>query len=512
MASKKDPLKKIRIKNKRSLIWLIIVLFNLAVAQIWLFYLEKSPRFDEPPWVATILVGLAVIALLAALSHQWRTTDDAQAGFEMTITWSWLPMIEKHSHWIALFGGMLATIFILWRIPKLASDANYTPIFLAWLLAIGLSFWAIVPKAERSWHWPSWLMQRDKQFWGIVTLMLVAFLLRLWQIGTIPFTLSGDEASQGLEAIQVIEGKLRNPFTTGWLGVPTMSFFFNSYSLRLFGRTIAALRLPWGIVGASTVLVTFLLAKQIYGRRMGWITAVLLATYHYHIHYSRLGSNQIADPLFLALALLFLMRALDNKKRLDWALLGLVTGCAFYFYAGARLTPIVVTAVLGYHFILNPRRFWQDHHMGVIIAIWVFIIVTAPMLQYAVRFPNDFNARLNEVGILQNGWLSREVETSGNSAATVLFDQFQRAVFAFNYYADRTEWYGLRKPLLDPFFGGLFLLGLLYGTSRLFTPTIGRRLAPVIAWWWGGILLGGVMTLSPPASQRLLTVAVRNCF
>jgi hypothetical protein len=214
----------------------------------------------------------------------------------------------------------------------------------------------------------------------------------------------------------------------------------------------------------------------------------------------------------LALALLFLLRAYDGKKRLDWALLGAVTGLAFYFYAGARLTPIVVTAVLGYWFILSPRQFWREHSGGLFVAVWAFFIVAAPMIQYAVQSPNDFNARLNQVGIIQSGWLVREVELRGEGMAAILFDQFQRAALAFNYYPDRTVWYGLPEPLLNPFFGGLFLLGLLYGTLRLFSPPVGRRIAPMVAWWWGGMILGGMFTESPPSSQRLITLAVPTCF
>ncbi|MEJ2748015.1 MAG: glycosyltransferase family 39 protein, partial [Anaerolineae bacterium] len=360
--------------------------------------------------------------------------------------------------------------------------------------------------------WLAWLQKWDGWFWGIVALVGLAFLLRAWQIGTIPFTLGGDEGSQGLEALRVINGGLRNPFTTGWLGVPTMSFFFNSLSLRLLGPTITALRLPWAFVGTATVLVAYLLVKQMAGRGMGLATAVLLATYHYHIHYSRLGSNQVADPLFLALALLFLMRAHDGRKRLDWALLGVVTGLAFYFSAGARLTPVVVTAVLGYWVVLGPRRFGREHGGGLLVAVWAFLLVASPMIQYATRFPGDFNARLNQVGIIQSGWLEREVGVRGESMARILFDQFQRAALAFNYYPDRTVWYGLRGPLLDPFFGGLFLLGLLYGTLRLFTPLVGRRIAPMVVWWWGGMILGGMLTESPPSSQRLISLAVPTCF
>ena len=509
MAEDKDPVPKFRIKNGRLLVWLIIVLIDLLVAQWWLWHAVTQSPFDSPPWLAVLLLGVAVVSLFVGLSS--RMGRDGKSD-EVELSLRWLVGLRPYGRWLALVGAVVTITFVLRRLPRLADDSNYTAVFLAWLLAVAFYFGAVVPRSE--WQWPSfaWWQKRDGWFWGLAGLLLLALLLRVWQIGDIPFTLGGDEGSQGLEALHVINGGLRNPFTTGWLGVPTMSFFFNSISLRLLGPTIAGLRLPWAFVGTATVLVGYFLVKRVTDRRLGLITAVLLATYHYHIHYSRLGSNQISDPLFLALALLFLMRARDGQKRLDWALLGAVSGLAFYFYAGARLTPVVVTAVLGYWFILNPRHFWQEHGGGILVAVWAFLLVAAPMIQYAVRFPGDFNARLNQVGIIQSGWLEREVEVRGDSVTSILFDQFQRAALAFNYYPDRTVWYGLRQPLLNPFFGGLFLLGLLYGTLRLLTPRVGHRTAPLVAWWWGGMFLGGMFTESPPSSQRLITLAVPACF
>jgi hypothetical protein len=193
-------------------------------------------------------------------------------------------------------------------------------------------------------------------------------------------------------------------------------------------------------------------------------------------------------------------------------LTGGAAGLAFYFYAGARLTVVVLLVAIGYEFIRQPRQFWQQHSTGLLLLLGGFLLVAGPIIQYAIRYPNDFNARLNAVGIIQSGWLEREVDIRQESAASILFDQFRRAALAFNYYPDRTVWYGLRQPLLSPFFGTLFLLGLILSMLRLWGRTADHRSAPMVAWWWGGMLLGGMLTESPPSSQRLITLAIPVCF
>ena len=475
---------------------------------------------DNPPWTAVAVIAIGAVALWIGQSIRSQNESGEKAGSwesrnytrDSTIAVTILPLERRGWRLAAFLLAVALTIAVLWRMPHMLPQDSYGFVALAWGAAIMLYLAAVAEPVEFG-QWKTWIHARSwRPVLVVANIVLFAFLVRLWRVGTIPFTLSGDEASQGLEALRVLQGEIRNPFSTGWLGVPTMSFFYNSISLNLFGRSIFALRLSWVVVGAMTVLTTFLLVRRLFGVYLALVSAALLAAYHYHIHYSRLGSNQIADPLFLSLALFFLIRALDGKKWLDWALAGTICGLAFYVYAGARLTPIILTAVLFYWFLLNPRRFWPEHKWGLVVGLVAFFIVAAPMLQYAYRFPGEFNARLNQVGIFQSGWLEREMDLLGQPLWAVLYDQFRRAALAFHYYPDRTVWYGLKEPLLDPIFGAIFLLGLIYGTLQLFNRRVGPRVAPMVAWWWGGMILGGLLTESPPSSQRLITLAVPVSF
>ena len=506
MSDSSKQSKLLQIKSWRPLlIGSVIVLLLLGAYGVWQTALTESP-FDDPPLVGILIVVMAAILL-------WLE----RSGGPIIAWWQQQARGYTHFWWrgTAVFSAILLASWVLYRLPQMAARDNYLVVALAWFVAILLFLAAVAPPrtADRGLNW-SQLWHKHSQILLLVSgLTLIALLLRLWQVHILPYTLSGDEASQGLEAIRVIERDIRNPFTTGWLGVPTMSFFFNSLTIRLFGPGILGLRLPWVFVGTATVLITFFLVRRLKGTTtLALVVMALLTTYHYHIHYSRLGSNQIADPMFLALSLLLLYRGLDRRNWLDWALCGAVAGVAFYFYAGARLTPIIIITVLGYLFVMNPRQFWREHGAGVLVAVMAFLITAGPMIQYSIRFPDDFNARINQVGIIQSGWLEREVAARDEGVTAVLFDQFQRAALAFNYYPDRTVWYGLRQPLLDPLFGALFLLGLVYGTLRLMGRGADVRLAPMVAWWWGGMILGGMLTESPPSSQRLITLAVPTCF
>lgn len=492
--------------TRRPQMWLIVVILCLAVGQ---FLFQQNMNGPNPSWAALAVVALGVGALF--LSHgenRWVIWMQARLS-------QWRPAAAAEGaapgrDWAIMVSALL-TLFVLAQLPRLRLDDNYTLVAAAWVAAALFFLYGITPPTLA---WPDsrrlWADHRPV-FLALVGIVLLAFLLRVWQVGIIPKTLNGDEASQGLEAIRVLNRELRNPFGTGWLGVPSFSFFFNSVTIRLMGPTVTALRLPWVFIGTLTVLFTFLLVRRLKGDQWGLAAAALVATYHYHIHYSRLGSNQIADPFFLVTTLWLFYRGLDKKSALSFALSGMVCGLAFYFYAGARLTPVVLLATVGYLWLREPRAFTRTHGLNLLIMVGAFMVVFAPMGQFAIRFPDDFNARLNMVGIFQSGWVDAEL-ARGRTLPVVLWDQLQRAFLAFNHYPDRTVWYGLRQPLLDPFFGTLFLLGLGYGTLRLLGRNGDPRLAPMVAWWWGGMFLGGMLTESPPSSQRLITLSVPACF
>lgn len=479
--------------------WRMLILSLVALSLAGLAQ-QQFLTVREWDWTA---VGMAVVAALLLAGAFWRQPiwllragpppEQRQAELiPQPVAW--------RAGWIAAAIMLMLLVLVALgydRISQPRPQLNWT--FIPWMLSIGCLFAAV-----GGWQLPRLARPPAKVLLLGLALTLLTTVLRLWNVGHLPPTLGGDEGSQGLEAVAVLEGRINNPFTTGWLGVPTMSFYFNAPTIALFGQNATSLRLPWAIIGALTVLVSYFLVARLYGRGLALLSTALLAGYHYHIHYSRLGSNQIADGLFAALTLLFLYRGYDRRTQIDWALCGLVIGVSQFFYAGARFTIILSGAVLLLLLLRDGRSFWRQHGWGVVTLLAVAILTAAPMIQYAFRFPDDYNARINAVGIFQNGWIEREQELTGSSQLTILFQQFQRAALAYNAYPDRIAWYGLPDPLFDWAYGTLFLLGIGFAGTRLFD----RRIFPLVAWWGGAILMGGMLTDTAPSSQRLITTSI----
>ncbi len=492
---------------------LALLLSSVVLAARAQTHFETQAQENWNAALPALLGAVVFFSLAALLADRWlgralEIVDCPTAPHKIpppvkTSLWREIrTVIRAHPVRAALLAlAALLSIFVLTQLYGSTYLCDCGAIFWAWLGSIGLAIAVVMPRP----HWPrrvSW----SSHGWLIIAVGLIIFIalfLRVYNLGQIPPTLGGDEGSQGVEALKILRGDLRNPFVTSWLSVPTLSFFFNALTIQWLGNTALALRLPWALIGTATVLIMFALTRRLKGLALAVMTTALLAAYHYHIHFSRLGSNQIADAFFMAAAFLCLYRAYDQGGLINWALAGVVAGLAQYFYAGARFTTLMVGVTAVSFIVRDWPRFWQVQRRGLLILIGAFLITAAPMVQYAVRFPADYNGRLNAVGIYQSGWMELAKKVTGQTEVQLLIDQFKRAALSYNAYPDRTSWYGSNQPFFDGWWAVLFVLGLGYATLRPFD----RRLFPMLIWWWGAIILGGMLTESPPSSQRLITSA-----
>lgn len=394
---------------------------------------------------------------------------------------------------LLLAAGVLGTLFR--EFPSRTESGPVLPWLLAWLLLIVA--WTDAP------HWAAirdWLWVRRGELLLVGAVTLAAGGVRFWSLGSAPFTLSGDEGSIGLELRRVLAGDLRNPFMLGWGPLPTLSYFVQAFPAWIAGVSPWTLRLTTALFGSLAVPLLYLLARHLFGRPTALAAAILLAGYHFHLHYSRVAINVIFDSFFYPAALVALLYGLQQRGR-SWAfvLAGTAAGLAQYANVGARLLPILIVAFLLALLLLAPGWLAGQGRNLLLLGL-TFLVIAGPLLVFALHHPDDYNARMNQVGILGSGWLEREQQVRGQGAAPILFDQFQRALFGFVFYADRSASYDPDGPLAGPALALLLLLGL--GLSLWHWRQPGYTL--VSLWFWGGLVGGGVLTVNPPTSNRLV--------
>ena len=336
--------------------------------------------------------------------------------------------------------------------------------------------------------WPQW--ERA----ALLGLFVAALLVRAWQAGEIPPALSGDEGGAGRAAVDIFEGRLNNPFVVSWYSFPSFYFFIPAVSIAALGASFEAIRLPSAIAGALTVVALYVLGRSMWDRRTGTIAALLIATMHTHIHFSRIGLNNIWDGLLVVLALAFFWRGWSTGRRNSFIAAGLTVGLSQYFYASGRLVPALLATWLVLA-LVTDRQALRARAGGLLSLLAVAVVVFLPLGIFFAHHPNEFAAPMNRVTILGT-WLENEVQMTGEPAGKILLRAFALAASGFTVNPVRS-WYLPGKPLLLPLAALLFYLGLLFAALR---PRDPRPRLLII--WLFGVTCIGALTESPPAGQR----------
>jgi len=131
----------------------------------------------------------------------------------------------------------------------------------------------------------------------------------------------------------------------------------------------------------------------------------------------------------------------------------------------------------------------------------LFLVIASPLYLHAWRYPDDFNARFNQTGIFQTGFVEREKVARNTDTLGILTDQLRLTLFGFAYINDTTETWGSATPLIPTLFSLALFLGLLLSLRRWREPST----AMLHGWFWSVIILGGALTTNPPTSNRLIS-------
>ena len=360
----------------------------------------------------------------------------------------------------------------------------------AWLLSIVLAVLAGWKREKIVWN------KHDLIFTAAWTVGFIALGigLRSFNLTHIPVNLTGDEASAGLYGVEFIDGLWNNIFRTGWYEFPSLYFIIPASSISLFGQTIAGLRLPSAIAGGLAVGLLYLLGRVFYNHRTGVIAAALLAASHFHIHFSRIGLNNIWDGIFYIAILGLLWRAWQKENRNLFLLAGVVFGLSQYFYASARMLLGLVPMWLVVLAVSDRKKFKRQlGNLG--FMVWVALLVYGPLLIYTFGRLDQYMAPMSRVSFSPD--TARAISASGSTSLFQVYSQqLAKGLGAYNL-VNAQHWYTPGVPILLYVESGFFMLGVLLLFTQWRSPK-----SWFIASWLVAFGLMGALSESAPASQR----------
>src|SRR5512133_813950 len=160
---------------------------------------------------------------------------------------------------------------------------------------------------------------------------------------------------------------------------PPLLYWINAASLKVFGENEFAARFPSALCGLLTVLATDIVARQLYGRRAAWISALVLGTSAGFVLQSRIILTDMLLTFCLTAALgAFIVASQREGRRsraLPWYLFYLL--CALATLAKG-LIGMVFPAGIVFFYLLLSRRWKLLSEMRLATGLLLFLAVAAP--------------------------------------------------------------------------------------------------------------------------------------
>ena len=352
----------------------------------------------------------------------------------------------------------------------------------------------------------------------LFALALAVVMLRFYRLNELPPWLFYDGGANGVDALQVLQGKHAVFFPDKSNGREWLGIYLVALSISVLGRTELAVRLPTALASAGTVFAVFWLGRLLFGRDeesaratpwrgllVGGVGAGLLAVSIGQTVLGRTAFRIQLLPLFLSLCLALLWWAWGQRVRRGgtwWrvALAGACAGLLAYTYTPARFTPFLFL-FFGLSFVLPFGSVAKERVRAELPRAGVFVgvagLVAAPLLVYFALYPQHFFMRSGQL------WLFAPGRSQGDPLGAFLVNVWAH-LLAFGFRGDPNWRHNFAsQPMLNPWEAFFFWLGVGMAVWRW-----QRRPAYRLLLLWLGVLFLpatlAVDAMPPPNTVRMI--------
>ncbi len=249
----------------------------------------------------------------------------------------------------------------------------------------------------------------------LVALALVVVVLRFHRLSEIPPGLYYDGGSNGLDALEVLQGNHAIFFPERSNGREWLGIYPVALAITFFGRTMLAVRLPTALTSAATILAVFWLGQLLFGRieesgkaapwrglLIGGVGAGLMAVSLSHTILGRTAFRVNFVPLLLTLSLALLWWGWRERGRGRILLAGACAGLLLHTYTPSRITPFLFL-LFGLSFVLPIRQGAVKELRAELPFAGLFAgaaaLAAAPMVIYFALHPDHLFLRTGQLWI-----------------------------------------------------------------------------------------------------------------
>ena len=263
----------------------------------------------------------------------------------------------------------------------------------------------------------------------IIFILGLALFLRLYQLGSLPISLFGDEIDAGYQAwsLATTLRDYRGHFLPTYIQslsewrAPFLMYVTAPF-VGLLGPSAFSVRLPSALLGVASIYLIYLISRRLFPDKkyLGEIAALVLALSPWHLHYTR---NATEQGLFFFLVLLGVYLYLKNLTAKKYSALFLIPFVlTFYTYSIANLFIPSLVSILLITFPPEWKKLREKNFIiGTLISIVLFIPICYQILfgQAAGRF--KLINITNDAKVVENVILDRSQPWVNNQKIDTIF-------------------------------------------------------------------------------------------
>ncbi len=233
----------------------------------------------------------------------------------------------------------------------------------------------------------------------LIGIVLLAAVVRFYQLDLIPRGFWLDEAIAGEQAKQILADPTFRPiYFGGGDGEPAFYLYGLAAMIKLLGLTVLAVRFLMALAGVAGVAGLYWFARPIFGTRVALVSATILATMTWNINFSRIAFNAIWSVPIDLFAAGCLFRGIYTGRRIWYVAAGLLFGLGFHLYYISRAWLALIVLVVLFR-LATERGLWKRVRGGLGVALVGLLLAAAPVLTFAVAEPEDYAARAASVSL-----------------------------------------------------------------------------------------------------------------
>lgn len=375
------------------------------------------------------------------------------------------------------------------------------------------------------------MSRRISYFW-ITLIVLLAAVLRLWQLGQVPPSPDWDEAALGYNAYSVLKTGRDEYGTRFPLSLrsfddykPPLYMYLTIPSVALFGLNTWAVRLPSAIMGIVAVVGSYFLVKELFNRSplasgLSLLTSLLLALSPWHIQFSRIAFEANIGVTINIWAIVCFLKGVSSRRWLSVS--AFLFGLGFYAYHSERIFLPFLLVILVWNYGKELFRMRSN----VVIAAIIGLITVAPLVpvfmnQNTLMRLRGTSSLADQTGLLARSVWKLEEDQKTHNPWGIVFDN-RRVVWVKTLISGYLSHYSLRWLFLTgdnarhhaPDMGLLYVVELPFLLWGMFTLARqgGRQAKITFAWFLIAPIAASPTTELPHAIRTLVFLPTFQMF